>query len=61
MKHIITVKEVVKKYGLEGFAKTYKDVYGRNIPFPDLETLPDRIVKDVYILIGAEICTITIC
>lgn len=55
-----TVYEVVEKYGLVEFDKTYKDLFGQVIPFANLSKLADAIVKDVYINLVTNEAVITI-
>lgn len=48
------------EFDLINFDKTYKDVYGRNIPFMDLYDLMHSKVKSFYFNIVTKEATITL-
>lgn len=56
----MTVIEVVRKYGLEDFAKSYKNVYGNSVNLKNLDELAQAEVKAVSVNLPTQEAEITI-
>ena len=56
----MTVIEVIRKYGLEEFTKTYNNPYGNFCNLKPLDKLTDMKVKAISINFPTKECTITI-
>ena len=56
----MTVIELVRKYGLEDFAKSYKNVYGNAVNLKNLDELARTEVKSVSVNLLANTAEITI-
>ena len=57
---MMTVIEVVKKYGLEDFSKTYRNQYGNSCNLMNLDKLKSIKVKGISINFPTQEVTITI-
>lgn len=56
----MTVLEIIKKYELEDYDKSYKNVYGNSCNLINLDELKEIEVKDIYINLRTNTATITI-